>query len=71
VTGGIKFGTTSGAADIVAAQAVAGNATPVFVTDAALLKRVFSTTAPQAIYATAATDWNSANVTVTIVWGYF
>jgi hypothetical protein len=71
VSGGIKFGTASGLADIVAAQPVAGNAVPVVVADASLAKRAFSTTAPQPIFATAATDWASANVTITVIWGWF
>lgn len=70
VTGGIAVGTTSGAADVVAAQACAANCL-VFVTDATLLKRVFSTTAAQPIFVTPVTAGNNANVTVTVVYGYF
>lgn len=70
ITGGINFGTTSGGADVVSALAV-GSSALVFTTDAALLKRVFSATSPQPIYASAATAWNSANVTITLVYGYF
>jgi hypothetical protein len=66
---GLGFGSSSGASDIVAAFAVAANGLA-FVADAALLKRVFSTSAPQAIWA-AATNWNSANINITIVYGYF
>jgi hypothetical protein len=67
---GLSFGTTSATpTDIVAAATLAANALT-FVTDALLLKRVFSVAAQQAIWM-GATNWNSANVTVSIVWGYF
>ena len=49
VTGGLKFGTSSGGTDVVAAQAVGASAFT-FVSDATLLKRSFSTTAPQQIF---------------------
>ena len=61
ITGGIKVGSTSGAVDIVVAQAVAGNQL-VSVLDASILKRVFSTTASQTIFFDAVTAWNSATV---------
>jgi hypothetical protein len=70
VTGGIAVGTTSGAADVVAAQSCGANCL-VFVTDATLLKRVFSTTAAQPIFISPVTAGNNANVTVTVVYGYF
>lgn len=70
VTGGIAFGSTSSGTDVVTALTVGASAL-VFTTDSALSKRVFSTTASQPIYATAASAWNSANVTITIVYGYF
>lgn len=70
VTGGIAFGSTSGAADIVTALACGANCLA-FTLDSALSKRVFSTTAQQAIFATAVTAWNNANVTITVVYGYF
>lgn len=70
VTGGISIGSTSGGTDVVAAQACAANCL-VFVTDATLLKRVFSTTASQPIFASGVTAWNNANVTITVVYGYF
>ncbi len=66
ITGGLKFGTTAGATDIVTAQAVAASAF-VFVTDATLLKRVFSPTATQQIFFDAVGSWNSANVNITVV----
>lgn len=65
ITGGLKFGTTNGGVDIVAALAVAGS----FIGhtfDAALLKRFFSTSATQQIFIDAVTLWNSANVDVSI-----
>jgi len=61
VTGGIKVGTTSGAVDVVAAQAVGANAL-VYITDATLLKRIFSTSATQQLFIQAVTSWNSAVV---------
>jgi len=67
ITGGLKFGTTAGGVDIAAALAVAANAR-VFVTDALLLLRYFSTSATQTIYFDAVTAWNSANVNVTILY---
>lgn len=70
VTGGIAVGTTSGGTDVVAAQACAANCL-VYVTDANILKRIFSTANPQPIYVSPVTAGNNANVTVTIVYGYF
>ena len=70
VTGGVKVGTTSGGADVVAALTV--NATSLaFVTDANLLKRIFSATAAQPIWVAPVTAGNNANVTFTVVFGYF
>ena len=68
ITGGLKVGTTAGATDIAAAVAIAGNAI-VTVTDAALLKRWFSTSSAQQIFIDAVAAWNSASVNITIVWG--
>lgn len=70
VTSGIAFGTTSGGADIVTALTCAANCLA-FTLDSALSKRVFSTTATQPIWAAAVGAWNSANVTITVVYGYF
>jgi hypothetical protein len=70
VTGGIAFGTTSGGTDIVTALTCGANCLA-FTLDSALSKRVFSTSASQAIFATAVTAWNNANVTITVVYGYF
>jgi hypothetical protein len=70
VTGGVSLGTTANGTDIVAAQAVAANAL-VFVTDATLLKRVFSATAAQPLHLAPVTSSNTANLTVTIVYDFF
>lgn len=65
ITGGLKFGTTAGGVDVVAALAVGANA---FVAANPLLS-VFSKTAAQTIHIDAVTLWNGANVDVTIVYG--
>lgn len=67
VTGGLKFGTSSGAVDIIAALAVGASSTA-FAADAALLKRFFSPTARQQIFIDAVTSWNSANVDLYILY---
>jgi hypothetical protein len=70
VTGGISIGTTANGTDVVAAQAV-GSSALTFTTDALTLKRVFSTTAQTPLHAAAVTAWNSTNVTITVIYGYF
>jgi hypothetical protein len=70
VTGGIDIGTTANGADVVSALAV-GSSGLVFTADAALLKRVFSTTVATPIHFAAHTAWNSTNCTITIILGYF
>lgn len=65
ITGGMKIGTTDGGVDVVAAQAVAGNALS-HVTAANILKRVFSRTAAQTVWIDAVTAWNTAVVDVVI-----
>lgn len=70
VTGGIDIGTTSGAADVVSALTCGANCLT-FVADAALLKRVFSTTAQQALFVVGHTAGNSANLNITVVFGFF
>lgn len=67
VTGGLKFGTTSGATDIVVALTVGANALT-FVADAALLKQIFSTTATQTIFIDTVTLWSSASVNIWILY---
>lgn len=61
MTGGLKFGTTGGGVDVVAAQAVAANANLAIV-DTAVLKRFFSKTADQTISYDAVVGWNSTNI---------
>ena len=70
ITGGIAFGTTANGTDIDATLACGANCLS-FALDSALAKRVFSTTAATPIFAAAVTAWNSANVTITVVFGYF
>lgn len=70
VTGGVDIGTTSGAADVISALTCGANCLT-FVADAALLKRVFSTTAQQALFVLGKTAGNSSNLTITIIYGYF
>jgi hypothetical protein len=65
VTGGIKLGTTSGATDVIAAQAIAGNAIG-HVAAVDLLKRYFSRSTLQTVFVQAVTAWNSALVDLTI-----
>ncbi|WP_027060545.1 hypothetical protein [Mesorhizobium loti] len=61
VTGGVKIGTTSGATDVVAAQAIAGSAIGK-VPDASILKTLFSRTAAQTLFIQTVTSWNGASV---------
>jgi hypothetical protein len=70
ITGGIAFGTTANGTDIDATRACGANCLA-FAADSALVKRVVSTTAATPIFASAVTAWNSANVTITVVYGYF
>lgn len=65
ITGGLKFGTTAGATDIVVALAV-GASVLTFVTDATLLKRTFA--GAQTVFIDAVVSWNSASVNVTTVY---
>lgn len=65
VTGGVKLGTTSGATDVIVAQAVAANA-KLKVADSALLLNIFSITADQTLFLQAVTAWNSASLSVWI-----
>ena len=73
VTGGINIGTTSGGADVVAgANFLSPTSSVQFVTDALTLKRIFSTTVGQALFANAITSWNTpTTVTITISYTYF
>ena len=64
VTGGVNIGTAPAGQEVVAAEAVAGNATDV---DCTLVKRLFSTTAATTFYVSDVTAWNSASVNIRIV----
>lgn len=66
VTGGVKIGTTDGGVDVVAALAVVGNAL-VPVQDAALLKRLFSTTVDTTLYIQPVVAWASASLNIRLV----
>lgn len=70
VTGGVSIGTTANGVDVVAAQACASTCLT-FTTDALLLKRPFSLTAATPLHAAAVTAWNSTNLTITVIYGYF
>lgn len=69
VTGGISFGTTANGTEVVTAL-TCGASCYTFIADSALTKRVFSLTAPTPIHAAAVTAWNSANVTITILYSF-
>jgi hypothetical protein len=66
VTGGLKFGKTSGQTDVVAALAVGASA---FVSPVSnlILQRIFSYTATQTIFFDAVAAWNSASVDITVL----
>lgn len=65
LTGGLKFGSTSGAADIYAALAVGASSTN-FTTDALLLQRFFG--AAQTIFIDTLGAWNSAVVNIDLLY---
>ena len=64
VTGGVRIGTTDSGVDVVLAQTVGANGL-MKISDAALLKNVFSLAAAQTLFIQAVVAWNSANLTVT------
>lgn len=70
VTGGITLGSTANATDIATATVCGANCLAQ-ATDAQLVKRAWSKTAATPIHAAAATAWNSANVTITVTYGFF
>lgn len=71
VTGGISLGVTANGATIIAAQAV-GASTDVATAQAAILLPVPVTTGlASVLHMAAVTAWNNANVTVTVVYGYY
>jgi len=61
ITGGVNVGSSVGAADIVSALAVAGNAL-IVVADALILKRAFSAVAPTSLFVSAGGSWNGASL---------
>ncbi len=63
VTGGLDIGTAAAGQQVVAALAVGANAFA-RIADAALLLRVFSTSAPQTLYIAAHSAWNSASLDI-------
>lgn len=66
VTGGVKIGTTGGAADVVAAQAV-GASSLGSVVAGDILKRIFSRSAAQTLHVQAVTAWNGASLELSLV----
>jgi hypothetical protein len=71
VTGGVSVGTTANGTNIVAAQAV-GASTDVATAQAAILLPVPLTTGlATTLNMAAVTAWNNANVTVTVIYGYY
>lgn len=66
ITGGLNIGTAAAGAQVISAKAVGANAL-IHLTDAEILKRVFSLTAAQTLYVNAASAWNSANIDVFIL----
>jgi hypothetical protein len=72
VTGNLTLGTTANGTDVVAAaNMVCGANCLAPVANANIAKQVFSLTAPTALHLAAVTAWNSANVTITVIYGYF
>lgn len=68
VTGGVVLGTTSAGLDVATAVAIGANAIT-FIPQSVMLKPWFSTSAPQTVWISTATLWNSASLTVLIVYG--
>lgn len=66
VTGGIKIGTSSGATDVVAAQAVGANA-KLTIAESAVLLKWFSRASAQTLYIQDVTAWNSASLEISVV----
>lgn len=68
VTGGINFGTATSPAIIANGLGVANTVSAI---SAAGMTQPLSTTGPVALFAAALAAWNSANVTITVIFGYF
>ena len=66
ITGGLKFGTTAGGTQVLAAEAVPANAL-FAVPSADITNRIYSRTVDQIIYFDAVTAWNSASVDMKIL----
>lgn len=66
ITGGLRIGKTSGAADVVVAQAIGANAIGTVVA-ASVLLRYFSNTVDQTVFPEAVTAWNNASISLTFV----
>jgi len=66
ITGGVNVGSSVGAADIVSALAVAGNAL-IVVADALILRRAFSAVAPTSLFVSAGGSWNGASLNIKTV----
>jgi hypothetical protein len=64
--GNVALGSTSGGVDIVAAVACAANC----LSDTTIAKTIFSTTAATPLNLSS-TAWGSANLTVTVIFGFF
>lgn len=67
VTGGVSVGSTANGTDIVVATASGANS----VANSTLVKTAFSTTAATPLHFAPVTSSNTANLTITIVYGYF
>jgi hypothetical protein len=68
VTGGVSFGTAANGTQILATLACAANCVS---GTGNVTGPAFSTTAQTPIHAAAVTAWNSANVTITVIFGSF
>lgn len=66
VTGGVRIGTTGGAADVVSAQAVGASAF-IKIAETTVLKPGFSTTVAQTLFIEAVVAWNSASLNMSFL----
>lgn len=72
IVGGLKFGTTAGGSDIATwGPATLLNASYNHVPDVSMLKRAFSSTAPQNVHFDAVGNWNQGAVNITIHYSFF
>lgn len=67
ITGGLNIGTTALAADIVSARAVGANSIQI-IPVASILKQIFSTSASQQFFISAAGSWNGASINFEIIY---